>query len=185
MGKAIDKSIRLRIVQEHSLGKSCKELALAYNIGYKSVLRFCKAYKQGGEDGLNNSYKNCGTDELKFAHLIYRSACWLKYLHPNWGAAYILIQLEKRHGSTYELPNERTAQLWFKQKGYNKQRLKNKPSTFSVTKASFIHDIWQIDAKEKVKLGNDSLVCWLTITDEYSCAILEAPVFSPQANFAA
>ena len=84
MGKAIDKNTRLRIAQEYTSGKSCKALSLAYGISYKSILRFCKAYKKHGEAGLNNNYKNCGTGEIKFAKIIYRSSCWLKYLHPNW-----------------------------------------------------------------------------------------------------
>ena len=183
MGKAICKNIRERIIEDYCSGKSCKELSLTYNISYKSVLRFCKAYKLEGISALNNDYVNCGSTAIKFDVLIYRSICWLKYLHPKWGAAYILLQIEKRHGSTYKLPSERTVQFWFVQKGYHRRKLSNRPPQFPTHKAKSVHDIWQIDAKEKVKLGNDTFVCWLTITDEYSCALLQAPVFPPHKNF--
>ena len=34
------------------------------------------------------------------------------------------------------------------------------------------HDTWQMDAKERVRLGDGTLVCWLRLADEASGAVL-------------
>lgn len=121
MGQAIAKAVRLQIVKELESGKSRQQIAADLKVGYSSVRRFCTAYKAGGEAALDNAYANCGPKDIKFDLLIYRSCCWLKHLHRDWGVAYILIKIQQRYGATYDLPKERTVQLWFKQKGYSKK----------------------------------------------------------------
>lgn len=44
-------------------------------------------------------------------------------------------------------------------------------------RATVPHQIWQLDAKEQVRLADGSRVCWLLATDEASGATLEPEVF--------
>ena len=44
------------------------------------------------------------------------------------------------------------------------------------------HNIWQVDAKENLRLADSSEACYLTITDEHSGAGLEGLVFPPEAH---
>lgn len=41
-----------------------------------------------------------------------------------------------------------------------------------------MHEIWQIDAKENQKIKGGNKACWLTITDEKSCGLIEAFAFA-------
>lgn len=41
-----------------------------------------------------------------------------------------------------------------------------------------MHQVWQIDAKENQSLSDGRPACWLSIVDEKTCGLIEAPVFS-------
>ncbi|WP_169521694.1 DDE-type integrase/transposase/recombinase [Spirosoma spitsbergense] len=73
------------------------------------------------------------------------------------------------------LPSIRTLQLWFKAAGLTKPRpqLLNSPKVW----AEYPHQVWQVDAKEQQRTLDGTKVCWLTVVDEKSGAVLAAPVF--------
>lgn len=182
MSRLISLAIREKIAKEHEAGVSYRSLSKKYKVSYNSVRTYCRAYQSNGVAGLIPKYANCGRKKIRYSSFIYRCCCWLKYLHPNWGATYILVVLKKRYGSTYEYPCSRTLQKWFKSRGLGIRKVKSTFPASTVIRAKAVHEIWQVDAKEKVKLGNDSYVCWLTIVDELSGALLSAPVFFLPSN---
>lgn len=73
------------------------------------------------------------------------------------------------------IPSVRTLQLWFKAANLTKPRpqLLNSPKVW----ADHPHQVWQIDAKEHQRTLDGMRVCWLTVVDEKSRAVLAAPVF--------
>src|SRR5205814_3520080 len=46
-------------------------------------------------------------------------------------------------------------------------------------KATQPHEIWQVDASERIPLANRQQVCWLRVVDEASGAVLGTAVFPP------
>jgi hypothetical protein len=77
------------------------------------------------------------------------------------------------------LPAERTLQTWFRQAGVNRRRT-TQPAQPPVARGAAVHDVWAVDAKEKMVLGDGSGASWLTITDEASGAILQTAAFPPR-----
>lgn len=119
MGLAIDMATRLQIVSAAEKGQSLSSIAAEYKVNYPTVCKFYRNYKKLGEEGLKTNYKNCGPKKIKSSYFIYRSSCWLKRLHPTWGAPFIIVQLKKRYPDM-KLPSARTLQRWFLLEGYNR-----------------------------------------------------------------
>ena len=179
MGLAIAFATRERIVKDRQSGKTLRKIALDQNLSYSTVRNIWKRYKERGFAGLGPDYANCGPRKIKTDYKIYRSAVWLKRLHPKWGAPYIKTLLEQRYPED-AIPSARAMQLWFRQKGYNKPRMSRKFSKAEAVKG--VHDCWQIDAKEKLRLLDGTQACYLTIVDVKSGAVLESPPFPPQPD---
>lgn len=176
MAAALSMATRRRIIQGYRAGTSYAALAKQFNVAYHSVRTLCLRVEAEGEDGLRPRYDRCGVRGPQGDRLIYRAACCLKRRHPQWGAAFIRLQLEARYGPERPLPAVRTMQHWFKEKGLQPPR--SKPPQVQKQWASHVHQVWQIDAKEQQRTADGTEVCWLTVTDEHSTAILGAPVFS-------
>ena len=180
MGQAKTFALRMQIVNDCNSGLTYTEVSEKYSVHYNTVREYYKKYQSKGEKGLIPDYSNCGKQLPSSEDLIYRATCWLKRLHPDWGAPFIRIKLEE-HYQGHDLPSIRTMQRWFQYKGLNKvaSRLP-KPIADWAKKP---HDTWQVDAKEQVVLADGGKGCWLTIVDEKSGALLATLVFPPQQDF--
>lgn len=182
MGTALAFTTRQRIIEGYENGASCRALAQEFNVAYHTVRVLCRRFDEQGIDALLPRYKNCGTPGIRNDALLYRAACYLKRLHPSWGAPFIHLQLELRYGHQRTLPGVRTMQRWFKARGLVPPR--SKPPKPKKQWAQAVHHVWQVDAKEHQQTADGVHACYLTITDEHSTAIMAAPVFPPQANLA-
>jgi transposase len=167
--------VRHQIVEEFCKGKKLIDIAQRYHLCYSTVRGLCKRYKQQGVKGLQPHYDNCGRPKSTTA-LIHRAALWLKRLHPGWGAALIRIILKNRYRRA-PLPGERALQRWFHAAGLYKSKSAFPPTSRPWAKQ--VHDTWQIDAKEQLRLGGGQRACYVTVVDEKSGALLKAFVFPP------
>lgn len=179
MAVAIPFGTRQQIVQMRKQGKSYQHISQQLGVSYDAVRRICKRQQQQGEAGLLPNYKRCGSEGIRLSAFYHRVSLWLKRAHPLWGAPYIRLQLDTRYGMG-RLPSIRTLQLWFKKANLTKPRpqLLNTPKVW----ADQPHQIWQVDAKEHQRTLDGTKVCWLTVVDEKSGAVLAAPVFSLRPN---
>ena len=176
MPVALTNAMRQRIILEKEKGKSLISISQKHQLSYSTVCRIYQRYQREGEAGLQPRYANCGQrSPTTHQALIQRAALWLKRLHRGWGAGFILLQVEKRYGG--KLPCERTLQRWFKHQGLD--ALKTTLPTPDRQGAQRAHDIWQIDAKEKIQLSNGERLCYLSVADQRSGGLLNAFVFPP------
>lgn len=176
MGTALPLPLRLQIVQQKSNGKNLRAIARETQLSYTTVRRIWKRYRAKGTEGLAPDYDKCNSAGPRCAPVIQRASLWLRRVHPDWGAAFIRLQLQNRYGEQ-RIPVERTLQRWFKAAGLC--RRKSRFPLLKKTWAAAVHDTWQIDAKEKLHLASGQKVCYLTIVDEMSGALLRAWVFPP------
>ena len=179
MAVAIPFAIRQQIVQLRAQGKSYRQISQELGVSYDVVRRICKRQRQQGEIGLIPRYKQCGITGIRLSAFYHRVSLWLKRVHPLWGAPYIRLQLDQRY-TMGRIPSVRTLQLWFKAANLTKPRrqLLNSPKVW----ADQPHQVWQIDAKEHQRTLDGMRVCWLTVVDEKSGAVLAAPVFPLRSN---
>ena len=176
---AISTAKRLSIIEQYEKGKSLLQISKDEKISYATVHRLYHRYKEKGISGLTPHYNRCGSKQLKSSKLIVRAVRCLKTWHPSWGAGRIKTKILQKYPQA-QLPSSRTLQRWFRNNGQNKPQ--SKPPQSARRWAKSVHDVWQIDAKEEVRLANGQKVCWLNITDEKSSAIIDPPVFSLQKD---
>lgn len=174
MAVAIPFGTRQQLVELRTQGKSYRQISQELGLSYDAVRRICKRQQRLGEVGLLPDYKQCGIQGIRLSTFYHRVSLWLKRLHPMWGAPYIRLQLDARY-TMGRLPSIRTLQLWFKMANLTKP-----PRQLLISHkqwAEYPHQIWQVDAKEHQRTLDGTKVCWLTVVDEKSGAVLAAPVF--------
>jgi hypothetical protein len=173
---AIPLAVRQQIIELKTKGRSLRSIAQEQHLCYATLLRLWKRYKAEGIKGLTPYYNNCGPAAgSRCAPLIYRAAVWLKRCHPDWGAAFIRVMLQDCY-KDLTVPAERTLQQWFSDKQLYKPK-SSFPPVHSV--ARLAHDVWQIDAKEKLCLRSGQKASYLSVVDQKSGCLLKATVFSP------
>lgn len=174
MGRAIEKGLRDQFITLKQQGASLAAISERLHLHYGTVCKLSAQFKRQGS--LPVQYPNCGSKELQSPALVVRASGWLKRLHPSWGAPFIRLQLVCRYGEA-DFPQSRTLQRWFRKWGLNKPRQRLHQPRIGEAKA--VHNIWQVDAKERFTLQDGTGACYLTITDEHSGAGLSALVFPP------
>jgi hypothetical protein len=176
MPQALPLPVREQIIQLHQQGLSLPQVARALNRKQRSVREIWRRFRVGGEAALKPGYDRCGHPGSRFPAPVVEAALALKRDHPRWGAGFSRIQLTDRFPDT-PLPAERTLQNWFQAAGLQPVRAQRPPVRRE--RAQAVHEVWEIDAKEKMRRADGSGTSTLTVTDEASGALLEVAVFPP------
>lgn len=166
MGAPTPLWVREQLVAGRLKGMSISELAAKHQLSESTARAIWRRYKR--QQPLAADYSRCGRPPSEAR--IYRGARYLKYLHRSWGAPLIATLLTERYGSCVSV---RTLQRWFK--AANLTRLRQKQPSNVQAKACAVHQVWQIDAKERLP----AQASYLSMIDEHSGAFLEAFVFPP------
>ncbi len=179
MPEPITLAVRHQIVTRHLQGDPLSTIAEQIGHSESGVRKIFHRYQRGGLEALKPDYHKCGPQTRKADPLIVRAACWLKRRHPDWGAAYIRLHLVDRYGEA-RLPTPRTLQRWIKKEGLQPPRRRAPKQDRS--RAATVHEVWQIDAKERLRLSDGSDACYLSVADEKSGSLLSAAVFPPRPD---
>lgn len=174
MPQAIPLAVRRQIVQRHQDNTPMTTIADELGLSYGGVRGIIERHRQGKP--LQPDYQHCGPALHKSDPLIYRAALWLKRRHPDWGAPLVRLVLEERY-PTRKIASARTLQRWFKAHGLRLPR--NRTPKQNRQRAQGVHEVWQVDAKERLRLDDRQRACYLTVADEKSGAVLSAAVFPP------
>jgi hypothetical protein len=146
-------------------------------LSYDSVRALWRHWEKEGK--LAPNYERCRQRGPRKAKALVEQAVGLKREHPRWGARLIRMQL-RDDWAEEQLPSDRTLQRWFRQAGVNRSPSKQQ-SPPTVKRGQAVHEVWAIDAKEKIRLADRSQASWLMISDEASGAVLHAEAFPPGA----
>lgn len=173
MGKAISLPIREQIVALRQQGYTLRTISQQLHMSYATVRSIWGRFSQHGQEGLCTRFDHCGTRPPGQTDRVFRAARWLRHRHADWGSPLIRSILLHRYGPS--VPCVRTLNRWYQQAGLTKPR--SRPHRVVIGKARAVHNIWQVDAKEQLKLADGQPACYLTITDEHSGAWLTSLVF--------
>lgn len=176
MPQAIPVPVRQTIVERHLAGETIPAIAADLHLSPWSVRKIWRRFRDLGAERLAPDYDRCGPQEPHTPRLLYRAALWLRRRHPTWGAAVIRLALQQRWPAA-AVPHERTLQRWFRRAHLLPPPRQLPPQ--NPARAQAPHEVWQMDAKEKVRLGNGSQASWLTLVDEASGGLIAAEVFPP------
>jgi hypothetical protein len=177
MPAALSMRERRQIVAMREQEHRFREIAEELHRDYETVRKIYHRYVQKGQ--LEAAYDLCCQQGMRSNEAVYERAIQLKQAHPKWGAGLIWVELAEEFEEG-ELPSERSLQRWFRRAGVQNPAPERPPRVF-VARGKRAHEVWAMDAKEQVELGDGTFVSWLTVTDEGSGAILDAFLFPPQA----
>ncbi len=179
MPAAIPKPIREELVRRHTSGEPLADIARSLKMSYRTVCDLWQCYRREGRPSLDTDYRNCGRSGPRFDSTLHQAVLDLRRAHERWGAGLIRVEI----GSLYpnqRLPDSRTIARWLQAAGLQQIRAR-KPRSAHSNRGCAAHEVWEIDAKEMIRLGNDQLCCQLSVSDEASGAPLGARAFPPRA----
>lgn len=176
MPRAIPYPIRQDIIQRHQAGQSLSAIAQELQLSYRTVRTFWQRYCANGDAGLQTTYAHCGPAQRRFPRRLQEAASTLKRDHPRWGAGLIQLQLRKQFPA-HRLPSWRTLQRWWQQAGL--QPARHRVPQPQRSRGHHPHEVWELDAKERIRLQDGSWSCVLSVVDEASGAWLAATAFPP------
>ena len=169
---------RQEIVKRHQAGQSLAQIARDMQLSEATVRNIWRFFQQHHK--LEPNYAACAKTEPRKAPAVYQQAIALKREHPRWGAGLIWVELAERFAES-ALPSERTLQRWFHRAGLVEVRNRTQVAQPALKRGEQAHEVWAVDAKEAIALGNGEVVSWLLISDEGSGAVLETRLFPHQA----
>jgi transposase len=168
--------LRQQIVQRHQQGETLGAIAHDLHVPPATVRDWWHRFRDQGEAGLQTHYDRCGPKEPKAGPVLHQAALTMKREHPTWGAGLIRLALAEPFAGQ-RLPHPRTLQRWFRAAGLQPLRAQRPPMERQRGKEP--HAVWEIDAKERLRLADGSGTSVLTVTDEASGALLGATPFPP------
>jgi transposase len=151
-------------------------IAQSLNVPYRTVRNWWRRFRMEGEAGLQTHYDQCGPKQPKTDQAIHAAALTFKQEHPKWGGGLIRVELQKQFPGQ-GLPHVRTLQRWWARAGLQPARVKRPPVERERGKEP--HAVWQMDAKERMRLADGSGTSVLAVSDEASGALLTATPFPP------
>jgi hypothetical protein len=165
------------IVARREAGESYAAISRDLALPYITVRKVYEHYHQTGR--LEASYAQCRPPAVRKSEAIYQKAIELKRNHSGWGAGLIWVELTELFEES-RLPSVRTRQRWFHRAGVNRKASHDRVQSRAVQRGVRAHEVWALDAKEQILLGDGSYASWLTISDEGSGAVLSVTLFPPQ-----
>lgn len=177
MPAALPIPIRKEIIERRSRGESFRHIAREMGLSYDSVRAIWRHWTTQGKVAPN--YEACRHAGPRKPRAVVERALAMKREHRRWGAGLIRLVLSDEFAAS-EVPSDRSLQRWFRQAGLGRAPTTQHRTPF-VRRGQAAHEVWAVDAKEKIGLADGSQVSWLTISDEASGAILHAAGFPPQA----
>jgi transposase len=171
--------VRQAIARRAQRGESPPAIARALGLPVRTVYHLIARSRHGGAAGLAPAYRRGERSRTRAAERLRAAALDLRREHPTWGAGLIRLRLKLPPGRPR--PAERTVQRWFRQAGLGSAPAGRRPAATTLpARAGRPHDVWQMDAKEQVRLRSGQRVSWLRIVDECSGAVLWTTVFPPR-----
>jgi transposase len=181
MGKPIPIPVRRHIIALRTQGMTQSAIAKTTNVTLRSVQQICQTWNKDGESSME-LYKGCTGAAPSISASVRADAIAMKREHQGWGAEVVLIELRRRYQEqerSERLPTWRTLNTWFVSAKVNVPRKRCHLTTQKVKRGVAPHDVWAIDAKEGILLGDGSYSCTLNVTDEGTGAVLTQVHFPP------
>lgn len=152
-------------------------VAAQLHLPLRTVQRLFARFEQLGRDGIATRYAACGQQQpAQTPPEQVEQLCQTRRDHPLWGSEMIRLELATPQAA---LPCARTVRRHLRRAGLQAAP-PGRPPTRSprLGRARTVHQRWQIDASEELRLADGSRVCWLRVVDECSGAFLQTVVFA-------
>jgi hypothetical protein len=181
MPRPLPLALRQHILDAAHQGLSPAAIALRLRLSQRTVRHLLHSWRQQPEvPSLAPDYSRCGRPCSLAWQSLRQDCLGLRRQHPGWGAQRLRLTLRALYPNV-PLPCPRTLQLWLDQAGLSTPRPQTPCRPEAERRARAVHQVWQMDAAEHLRLRSGDEASWLRIVDEYSAAVLGTVVFPPRA----
>ena len=170
MPRATPLPVRQALWNAAQTGLDVASLAARFGLAPRTARHLLSSFRRAGGQVHPPAYRPGGQTPNP-AHV--DCVVSLRQIHPRWGAGMLRVQLARRFPDD-PLPHPRTIQRWLR-----RARLSAAPAGRKRPprqRASAVHEVWEVDASDQLRLGNGQLVSWLRLTDEHSGPVLQTVV---------
>lgn len=156
MPVSLELHVRRQIFKRLQQGRAPTDIAFELHLAPRTVRHLCQRFREHGQDSLDPSYARPTASTLSGT---IKKALQLREQHPTWGAAYILLQMERRYPDLADLPSERTLLRRIREAQKPPAPPGRKPPSDRLL-ATRPHEVWQMDAVEQcpLKTGKKNLL---------------------------
>jgi hypothetical protein len=170
---------RRAIWRRHRRGETATASAQALGLPPRTVRQLVHHGRRRSDPALAAAYPHGGRVRADTVPRLQDRALALRREHPPWGAGFIRV-LRGRQACAASLPTERTLQRWFRGAGLGPAPQGPRPAA-APARARQPPEVWQVDAKERVRLRSGQPLSWLRVVAECRGAVLWTAVFPPRA----
>jgi transposase len=167
--------VRQAMFQRSRKGASVASLADRFELSERTVRHLVRRFDERGQSGLVPDYTRCATKSAANDSAVRHKALQMRAQHPHWGGGLIRVLLQQELGAC---PSARTLQRWFRQAALTPAPAGRRPAR-DETRARQPHEVWQMDAAERMRLASGEQLSWLRLADECSGAVLQTTIFPP------
>jgi transposase len=175
MPSPIPMPVRQAIFQRYRKGVAVATLAEELELSERTVRHLVRRFAARGQAALTPDYARCAPQTAATAKTMYNKAVEMRRQHPSWGGGLIRVLL---HEDLAACPSERTLQRWFRRAGLLPAPPGRRPASDEY-RARRPHEVWQMDAAERMLLASGERVSWLRLVDECSGAVVQTTIFPP------
>jgi transposase len=177
MARAVSLPQRQVICERAEHGDSAEEVARDLGLRPSTVRKLYARFRARGRAGLAPAYDRCGQGQTTADTDLIAAALDMRRQHAGWGAGLIRVLLAEQYADRM-VPCERTLQRCFARAGLGPAPKGRRPQS-GYQRATRPHQVWQIDAAERMRVGDGTEACWLRLVDECTGAFLHTKVFPP------
>lgn len=175
-------SQRVAIIEMQQAGASYELIAKQFALNYYTVRKWCRRFRDGNWTAVFPLRQRKKGILSQFHPLVRYSALRLKRKHPGWGADKILLEMSRTVSlKSLRLPKRSSLNRYYQ--SFAPRLSKHRPSRnqrpqANIAQLSGVHQLWQMDFKGEVRLGDVGKVKPFMVCDAYSSAPLACLIHS-------
>jgi transposase InsO family protein len=160
--------------QRHLAGETYREISASYDLSVGCVRHWCRRQRDG--KGCATQWHRAKSEPLsQFEPVVRATILEMRHAHPRWGPATIGVMLRQESAlAGVEVPSRASIGRYLHSFREYRRRPRLRIHSEQPAKPSRVHEVWQIDFKTGIALGDGTLVNLHTVRDEVGEACLLA-----------
>ena len=183
---ALSREEKERIYQGKLAGKTLAEVAEAVGCSVHSARKWWRVGRDKGQQGLAARRRGRGGSGVlsQFESAMAAKAVELKRAHPRWGGRRVWLALSQdEEVGQLAIPSPSRLAVYFKQHCPQLVRSpKRKPKPPRPLRGQEVHQVWQLDSQEGIRLADGDIATVCSIREPVSGAIIASVAFSTKSE---
>jgi hypothetical protein len=176
-----------RIYRGKLAGRKLADLAREVDCSLECARKWWRVGRKFGEEGLRAKRRHRGAVGIlsQFDRQLATEAVSLKCVHPGWGADRVRVELARNERfQGLVLPSRSRLAALFKERCPEcvATRRPRPPHLPAPPKAIGVHEVWQVDCQENIRLQDGTIATVCSIRDPAGAAMIASQAYAVQTK---